>query len=52
MMASGGTPPPVYDKSRCEPCSLIDLCRPKAMQRRRRVDLWLARQIAAEEDGG
>jgi CRISPR-associated exonuclease Cas4 len=52
MIAEGRTPPPVFDKSRCEPCSLIELCRPKAMQRHGRVDLWLARQIAAAEDGG
>jgi CRISPR-associated exonuclease Cas4 len=52
MLAAGRTPPPVYNKIRCESCSLIDLCRPKAMQRHQRVDLWLARQIAAEDDGG
>jgi CRISPR-associated exonuclease Cas4 len=52
MIPANRTPPPVYDKSRCEPCSLIELCRPKAMQRRGRVDVWLARQIAAAEDGG
>jgi CRISPR-associated exonuclease Cas4 len=52
MIAGGRTPPPIYDKGRCEPCSLIELCRPKAMQRRGRVGLWLARQIAATEDGG
>jgi CRISPR-associated exonuclease Cas4 len=52
MLAAGRTPPPVYEKNRCETCSLIHLCRPKAMQSRRRVDLWLARQIAAEDDGG
>ena len=27
---SGRTPPAVYDKAKCERCSLLDLCKPKA----------------------
>ncbi len=51
MIAGCTTPPPVYDKKRCEPCSLIELCRPRAFERPRKVGSWLARQIAAAEDG-
>lgn len=49
MIEAGRTPPPVYDEPRCRNCSLIDICRPKALQRRRPVAAWLARQIATEE---
>jgi CRISPR-associated exonuclease Cas4 len=31
LVAQGRTPPPVWKASRCRTCSLIDLCRPKAM---------------------
>lgn len=31
LVAQGQTPPPVWRASRCRACSLIDLCRPKAM---------------------
>jgi CRISPR-associated exonuclease Cas4 len=31
MVAEGRTPPPVWRASRCRACSLIELCRPKAM---------------------
>jgi len=33
LVAEGRTPPPVWKASRCRACSLIDLCRPKAMAR-------------------
>lgn len=46
--ASGRTPPPVYEKSRCGACSLIDLCRPRALDGGRRIAVWIARRI--EED--
>ena len=49
MIGARRTPPPVYDEPRCQNCSLIDICRPKALQRRRPVAAWLARQIATEE---
>ncbi len=29
LVASGITPPAVYDKAKCERCSLLDLCKPK-----------------------
>ena len=28
ILASGTTPPPIKDKSRCKACSLVDLCQP------------------------
>jgi CRISPR-associated exonuclease Cas4 len=31
LIAEGRTPPPVWRAKRCRTCSLIDLCRPKAM---------------------
>jgi CRISPR-associated exonuclease Cas4 len=31
LVAEGRTPPPVWKGARCRPCSLIELCRPKAM---------------------
>jgi CRISPR-associated exonuclease Cas4 len=31
LVADGRTPPPVYRADRCRACSLIELCRPKAM---------------------
>jgi CRISPR-associated exonuclease Cas4 len=33
LVAEGRTPPPVYRPERCRACSLIELCRPKAMRR-------------------
>jgi CRISPR-associated exonuclease Cas4 len=44
-LEAGRTPPPVYEKRRCEGCSLLDLCRPRVLGRERDVALWLARHI-------
>lgn len=49
MLAAGRTPPAEYRKERCDTCSLLDLCRPKALQCRRPVGPWLARLV--EDDG-
>lgn len=48
-LEAGRTPPPVYEKRRCEGCSLLDLCRPRVLGRERDVGRWLARYI--EEAG-
>ncbi|MCK9362876.1 MAG: CRISPR-associated protein Cas4 [Syntrophales bacterium] len=40
LINSGITPPPVYSK-RCENCSLISECLPKAMQKQRSVQKYL-----------
>jgi CRISPR-associated exonuclease Cas4 len=33
LVAQGRTPPPVYRAERCRACSLIEMCRPKAMRK-------------------
>lgn len=45
MIAAGRTPLPVYEKRRCDRCSLFELCRPKRLQRPGAVDAWLRRRI-------
>lgn len=42
LIASGRTPPPVYEK-RCESCSLMSECLPKTIQKRRSVKSYLTR---------
>ena len=42
LVASGRTPPPVYAK-RCESCSLVAVCLPKTIQKRRSVRHYLTR---------
>jgi CRISPR-associated exonuclease Cas4 len=42
LIASGRTPPPVYEK-RCESCSLMTECLPKTIQKRRSVRAYLSR---------
>lgn len=42
---AGRTPAPVYERSKCDACSLIDHCRPKALAGRS-IDRWLRRRIA------
>jgi CRISPR-associated exonuclease Cas4 len=51
LIAEGRTPPPVWRAERCRPCSLLELCRPKAMTKsalgfRNRA---LAAALAADE---
>lgn len=45
MIHTHTTPPPIYDKRRCESCSLIDICRPKIFMHTRSVASWLARAV-------
>lgn len=55
LLAEGCTPPPVWKATRCRACSLIELCRPKAMAksalgfRRRALDTALAPDSEAGE---
>ena len=44
LIASGITPPPVYAK-RCESCSLIGECMPKAVGKKSLVKRYLARMV-------
>ncbi|MBA4174498.1 MAG: CRISPR-associated protein Cas4 [Hyphomicrobium sp.] len=46
LLALGSTPPAVYDKRKCNACSLVDLCQPKRLSRTTPASQWLARQIA------
>jgi CRISPR-associated exonuclease Cas4 len=44
-LAAGATPSATYDPPRCDPCSLIELCRPKATGAKRSAKAWLERMI-------
>jgi CRISPR-associated exonuclease Cas4 len=48
LIRSGTTPPPYYEKKKCEACSLKDLCQPKRLARQTSVAAWLARRIAED----
>lgn len=45
MIAAGRTPPPVYERRKCESCSLIEVCRPRALARGRSVASWISAAI-------
>ncbi|MBK8908511.1 MAG: CRISPR-associated protein Cas4 [Rhodospirillales bacterium] len=45
MIASGRTPPPIYDKKRCDTCSMLGICRPQRLSRHSSVGAWLARHV-------
>ena len=45
LLAAGRTPPPVYERKRCDACSLKDLCRPQRLARPGPVAAWLRRRI-------
>jgi len=49
MIDAGRTPLPVWEKRRCEACSLLDVCHPGILERPPSVRDWLARQVAADE---
>jgi CRISPR-associated exonuclease Cas4 len=44
MIEAGRNPPPRFE-TKCKSCSLIELCRPKRMERPGNVMAWLHRQI-------
>ncbi len=46
LLASGSTPPAIYDRRKCNACSLVELCQPKRLSRTTPASQWLARQIA------
>lgn len=46
LLAGKITPPPVYAKSKCNACSLVELCQPKRLSRALSASAWLADQIA------
>lgn len=45
MLASGSTPPPVFEARKCGQCSLIDLCQPRPPAHHPDVAGWLRRQL-------
>jgi CRISPR-associated exonuclease Cas4 len=48
MIAAGRTPAPVYERKKCNACSLIVLCRPQRLERRTRIGDWLRRRISED----
>ncbi len=46
LLSGKATPPPIYAKSKCNACSLIELCQPKRLSRTLSASAWLADQIA------
>jgi CRISPR-associated exonuclease Cas4 len=47
FLDDGRTPPPIYSK-RCESCSLIELCMPKAIQKKRTINGYIKRMTGEE----
>jgi CRISPR-associated exonuclease Cas4 len=45
MIACGNTPAPIYERRKCEACSLLEICRPKAIARKRNVAEWRSAAI-------
>jgi CRISPR-associated exonuclease Cas4 len=46
LLASGRTPPPVYEEKKCGRCSLVNLCLPRTADRRS-ASAFVARALAA-----
>lgn len=44
-LAAGITPSATYDVARCDPCSLIELCRPRAIGSTHSARAWLAKMV-------
>lgn len=47
LFAHGTTPPPVYERRKCDACSLIEICKPKTIQHDKSKE-WLMRAINEE----
>ena len=45
MFRSRATPPAVHNPKKCDACSLVDACRPRAFDRKRDVARWLTARI-------
>ncbi len=46
LLVEKTTPAPVYEKRKCNACSLVELCQPKRLTRAVSASAWLASQIA------
>lgn len=49
LLESGITPVAKYESERCDNCSLIELCMPKAARFRTSTQAWFSRQLASSE---
>lgn len=49
MRSSTKTPVADYSSVRCDACSLIELCQPKALRFRKGAQSWFVRQLAAAD---
>jgi CRISPR-associated exonuclease Cas4 len=49
LLAATRTPPPVYERKRCDSCSLFQLCRPKRLERPGPIAAWLRRRVEEAE---
>ncbi len=45
LIEAGVTPPPLYERAKCETCSLLELCQPKPLTRNTPVARWIERQV-------
>ncbi|MBZ9558373.1 MULTISPECIES: CRISPR-associated protein Cas4 [unclassified Modicisalibacter] len=50
LFDSNRTPVADYDAKRCDRCSLMDLCQPRVLGRRRSASRWLSRQLQTLDD--
>lgn len=48
LIVAGRTPRMVYEKKRCESCSLLDICRPRTTGATRSAAAWLEAQLVGE----
>ena len=48
MITAAITPEPIFEKRKCGACSLVELCRPKAMARSRSAAAWLSRHLVED----
>lgn len=49
MKATGLTPSAEYDSRRCDACSLIDLCQPRALRLKRGAASWFANRLKSDD---
>jgi CRISPR-associated exonuclease Cas4 len=48
LIASRKTPPAVYEKRKCDSCSLIELCQPHAFRLKRGAAAWFGAALEAD----
>lgn len=49
LFANRSTPSANYEKSRCDNCSLIDLCMPHALRLKRGAKSWFSQRLASHD---